>query len=429
MMSRPKQLPLFVTKASFRERDVKSVTFKGKFDYPIHRWFRLTPSFSPELVADILDHWELPVSAKVLDPFCGVGTTSLICQERGLGSCAVELNPLLYFVAKIKTTPFRNLTDLAIAAREVMTQAQRRFSTLETLDTETFLIDYHDWIPKIRNVTKWWSPLILKKLVAIRMTLTDASLPVDIANLLNLAVASILIEVSNARHNHPSLSFAKVAKNDAPVFERFQEQIEMMIRDLQSFSQARPKTLILQGNSKQLEQVLPANSVFDAVITSPPYPNRYSYARETRPQMFYLGFVQDGREVGELETEAIGGTWGKATSVLSGHFDYRSTAIEEALQGIPEQVGQHSRLMQNYVIKYFNDIEQHIESLKPFLRRGAQLAYVIGNSKFYRIVLPSDEILADIFEANGFQIISIEKMRRRNSKSGLYEAIVFAETQ
>ncbi len=428
-MSQAKQLPLLVTKASFRERDVKSVTFKGNFDYPIHRWFRLTPSFSPELVADILAHWNLPPTAKVLDPFCGVGTTPLVCQERELSSCAVELNPLLYFVAKVKTTPLRNLTDLAVAAKEVMVQAQSHFSTLKSLDTDTFLIDYHDWIPKIQNVTKWWSPLILKKLVAIRMALTNATMPVDTANLLKLTVASILIEVSNARHNHPSLSFAKVPKNDAPVFERLREQIEMMITDLQSFTQVRPKTLILQGNSKQLEQVLPTGNVFDAVITSPPYPNRYSYARETRPHMFFLGLVQDSREVGELETEAIGGTWGKATSVLSGHFDYRSTVIEEALRGIPERIGQHGHLMQNYVIKYFNDIEQHIESLKPFLRRGAQLAYVIGNSKFYKVILPSDEILADIFEANGCQIISIERMRRRNSKSGLYEAIVFAEAQ
>ena len=428
-MSQVKQLSLFVTKTTFQGRAIKSVTFKGNFDYPIHRWFRLTPSFSPELVADILEHWNLPPSAKVLDPFCGVGTTPLVCQEKGLNSCAVELNPLLYFVAKVKTTSVKNLAYLTIAAKEVTARAQSLFATFKDLNTETFLAEYHDSIPKIRNVTKWWSPLILKKIVALRITLTDTSLPVDIANLLQLAVVSILIEVSNARYNHPSLSFAKVAKDDAPVFARFLEQIEMMVHDLQSFPQIRPETLILQGNSKYLEQVLPPSSAFDAVITSPPYPNRYSYARETRPQMFYMGLVQDGSEVGELEVESIGGTWGKATSVLSDHFDYRSATVAKALRGIPERIGQHSYLMQNYVIKYFNDIEQHIESLKPFLRRGAQLAYVIGNSKFYSIVLPSDEILADIFEANGFQIVSIERMRRRNSKSGLYEAIVFMEIQ
>jgi hypothetical protein len=181
----------------------------------------------------------------------------------------------------------------------------------------------------------------------------------------------------------------------------------------------------LQGNSKHLERILPAGSPFDAVLTSPPYPNRYSYARETRPQMFYLGFVQDGREVGDLEVETIGGTWGKATSVLNDRFECRSPAVQEALRGIPERIGQHSRLMQNYVIKYFNDMEQHVESLKPFLRRGAFLAYVIGNSKFYGIELPSEEILADLFEAQGFRVVAMERMRRRNSKSGLYEAVVF----
>jgi hypothetical protein len=426
-MSQVKQLSLFGTKAGFQGRAVKSVTFKGNFDYPIHRWFRLTPSFSPELVSDILSHWSLMSGAKVLEPFCGVGTTPLVCQERGLSSCAVELNPLLYFVAKVKTTSVIDPGSLFAAAREVVAQAQGRFAEIKGLSTDTFLVEYHDSIPRIRSVLKWWSSLILKKLVTLRVALADRSLPIDIANLLQLAIASILIEVSNARHNHPSLSFAKTTKDDAPVFERFLEQVEMMAKDLQVFLQTRPETLILQGNSKYLEQVLPAGSVFDAVITSPPYPNRYSYARETRPQMFYLGLVQDGKEVGELETESIGGTWGKATSVLNDHFDYRSKTVKKALCGIPELIGQHSYLMQNYVVKYFNDIEQHIESLKSFLRRGAQIAYVIGNSKFYEIVLPSDEILADIFEAHGVQVISIERMRRRNSKSGLYEAIVFME--
>jgi len=426
-MSQAKQLPLFVTQTSFRDRDVKAVTFKGNFDYPIHRWFRLTPSFSPELVADILAHWNLPANARILDPFCGVGTTPLVCQEREMDSCAVELNPLLHFVAKVKITPISNPARLSVAAQETIAYARHLFATFKDLDTETFLVSYHNSIPRIRHVTKWWSPPIMKKLVALRMALANASLPGDVADLLQLAVVSILVEVSNARHNHPSLSFAKTAKDDAPVFERFLEQTEVMARDLQSFPQARPETLILRGNSKYLERILPPSSTFDAVITSPPYPNRYSYARETRPQMFCLNLVQDGREVGELETEAIGGTWGKATSVLDGQFDYRSATVESALRGIPERIGQRSSLMQNYVIKYFNDIEQHIESLKPLLRPGARLAYVIGNSKFYNITLPSDEILSDIFEAAGFQAVSIERMRRRNSKSGLYEAIVFME--
>jgi len=426
-MSEAKQLSLFAAGPSFSDRTVKSVTFKGNFDYPIHRWFRLTPSFSPELVADILDHWRLRRSARVLEPFCGVGTTLLVCQKRGLRSCGIEINPLLYVVARTKTTPVENTSRLSSSARRVVTRAKKLFLRLDGLPLESLSKEFADWVPKIKNVQKWWSAPILKKLVALRIALADKALDMDVVGLLQTAVVSILVEVSNAQHNHPSLSFGKKPKEDAPVFERFAEQVRMMASDLEAFPKIRPKTQVLQGNAKYLEQILPARGRFEAVITSPPYPNRYSYARETRPQMFYLGLASNGKEIGELETEAIGGTWGKATSVLSEEHTYRSQAVRKALRGIPEKVGEHSGLMQNYIVKYFNDMETHLLSLKPFLAGDARLAYVIGNSKFYGIPLPSDEILGDVFEANGFHLVSIERMRRRNCKSGLYEAVVFVE--
>jgi hypothetical protein len=424
----PRQLPLLTDHNTlFRGRAVRSVTFKGNSDYPIHRWFRLTPSFSPELVADILAHWSLRAGTSVLEPFCGVGTTPLVCQEKGLSCCAVELNPLLHFVAKVKTTPYDHPDDLPLAARQVLSLAREHLEVMQTMDAEAFQIEYHAAIPAIRNVTKWWSLPVLKKLVALRLAVTALPLPPATVDLLNLAVVGMLIEVSNARHNHPSLSFAKTPREDAPVFEQFEEQVTMMERDLVSFPRTRPEAAVLLGSSKQLEKVLPSGYFCDAVITSPPYPNRYSYARETRPQMFYLGLVKSGQEVGQLEVDAIGGTWGKATSILERDVGYRSAMVARALRGIPESVGRHGRLMQNYVIKYFNDIETHVESLVPFLRKRARLAYVIGNSKFYGVTLPSDEILADVCEAHRLRVVSIERMRRRNSKSGLYEAVVFME--
>ena len=52
-----------------------------------------------------------------------------------------------------------------------------------------------------------------------------------------------------------------------------------------------------------------------------------------------------------------------------------------------------------------------------------------GNSKFYGYPLPSDEILAAIFGHFGFRLDRIDRMRRRQSKTGLYEAVVFMERE
>jgi len=85
----------------------------------------------------------------------------------------------------------------------------------------------------------------------------------------------------------------------------------------------------------------------------------------------------------------------------------------------------NGELMANYVTKYFNNMFEHAKGISNRCRKHAQLAYVIGNSKFYDHPLPSDEILASIFEHFGFTLDGISKMRRRQSKSGLYEAVVF----
>ena len=69
-----------------------------------------------------------------------------------------------------------------------------------------------------------------------------------------------------------------------------------------------------------------------AVITSPPYPNRFSYARETRPHLFYFDFIESATAVGQLETDAIGGRGGKATSVLSAGVAPKNDVVERLLK-------------------------------------------------------------------------------------------------
>src|SRR5580698_5240577 len=90
-----RQPSLFDSEPTFTNRTTKSVTFQGKLGLPIHRWYRLTPSFSPRLAHDIADHFKLTKSDFVLDPFSGVGTVPLCMKYRGIPACSVEINPYL----------------------------------------------------------------------------------------------------------------------------------------------------------------------------------------------------------------------------------------------------------------------------------------------------------------------------------------------
>ena len=101
--------------------------------------------------------------------------------------------------------------------------------------------------------------------------------------------------------------------------------------------------------------------------------------------------------------------------------------IASLLAPYTKNIHDKGRLMAHYVTKYFNDIYEHAGEIAKVCRRQCRLAYVIGNSKFYGHPLPSDEILAAIFAHFGFRRDRIDRMRRRQSKTGLYEAVVFME--
>lgn len=199
-----------------------------------------------------------------------------------------------------------------------------------------------------------------------------------------------------------------------------------MVADLQAVAESAPADVtVFQGNSKELTKVLPERPKVSAVITSPPYPNRFSYARETRPHLFFFDFIRSANAVGQLETEAIGGTWGKATSVLARGVTPKNNLIQTLLEPYLHAIHSNGSLMAHYVVKYFNNIYDHAGQVAEVCKKQVRLAYVIGNSKFYDQPLPSDEILASIFGHFGFELERIHRMRKRQSKAGLYEAVVF----
>jgi hypothetical protein len=70
---------------------------------------------------------------------------------------------------------------------------------------------------------------------------------------------------------------------------------------------------------------------------------------------------------------------------------------------------------------------QHSEELFQVVKPGGFIHYVVGNSKFYDVVLPVESIFARLFESVGFISVSIRTIRKRTSKKELFEFVVSAQ--
>ena len=52
--------------------------------------------------------------------------------------------------------------------------------------------------------------------------------------------------------------------------------------------------------------------------------------------------------------------------------------------------------------------------------------YVVGNSKFFDVLVPVERLFAEIFELSGFRAATVTTLRKRTSKRELYEYLVSA---
>src|ERR1043166_7414599 len=69
----------------------------------IHSWYRFVWGYSDHLVAGLLEEFGIEAGERVLDPFCGTGTTLVECLKRGIRATGVDASPASLFASKVKT--------------------------------------------------------------------------------------------------------------------------------------------------------------------------------------------------------------------------------------------------------------------------------------------------------------------------------------
>lgn len=392
----------------------ESLTFKANLSLGRHGWLRLTPAYSRHLVEELVA--TLGDGDRVLDPFCGTGTTALTCAEHGIRADTVDINPFLVWLANVK---FAAYTPHQIDEARDFSASLRLVSTGRDF-----------WHPPLKDIEKWWHPRDLHALSVLFAAIQHAEVSQPARNLLFSAFCRVAIETAAVSFGHQSMSFK--VRRDAHGIVDVHEPANLkglFAKRLNEVLEAAETPLdgalarAFLGDSRHLHELLEGD--YSCVITSPPYPNRISYIRELRPYMYWLGYLRDGRQAGDLDWQAIGGTWGCATSNLARWQPDPATPV--SFGGFLDTIGrieQRSRILALYVHKYFEDCVRHFRSLTRVLARGAAAYYIVGNSKFYDVMVHTELIYAEIMRQHGFTDVRVENIRKRSSKKELFEFVV-----
>jgi len=93
---------------------------------------------------------------------------------------------------------------------------------------------------------------------------------------------------------------------------------------------------------------------------------------------------------------------------------------------IVERIAARSDVLGRYVRKYFHDIDVHVAELAAVLAPGATVHYIVGNSKFYDVLVPVERIYAALLARHGLGDVHVATIRKRSSKRELFEYVVSA---
>ncbi len=351
---------------------------------PVYRWVAYKESFSPALVREVLSHVGTP--GRLLDPFCGTGTSLLVGAERNMEVQGVELLPYAAFVARTCLEAHRTTPDqLREACSFVLSRR----------------ISHRGRFPDLPAGEWAFSSEVLTALYRLQLGVEQVDDP-RVADLCRLALLGLVEPMSFAvrdgtslRHRQPGsrTGRAGVRRSADDVRLAFADRMQQIANDVVHAPRAR-RARVIEGDARSV----PFGAA-DIAIFSPPYPNRYDYSATYQLELGF-GFCADNCQLRALRRSLL-------RSHLESPWPERRTlavpALDEFLLAMLSQrdQGDESMRVARMVCGFFEDMAVVLRRLVSSLALGAQLAIVVGTQTFNGENLPTDLLLAQLAEHAG----------------------------
>ncbi|TKJ27164.1 MAG: hypothetical protein CEE41_00025 [Hadesarchaea archaeon B3_Hades] len=383
------------------------VSYVGNKFVPFLRLYRFKEAFAFDLVRIFIKKFDLSPKDYVFDPFMGMGTTLFASMLEGIPSIGIDRLPIAVFVAK--TIPH----FLSIQKGELKSTfeilSQKVNSEKVNFNDARFALD----VPLMKLAFTKKQILELRRWKAAIDTLSDP----QVRDIFMLLFFSILEESSYTSKDGQFLRLKKdktLAKPGEALVRKL-VQAEEDINRVQDLCKKNPKELplpqVFSSDTRDL-----SNIHFErpptAIITSPPYPNRYDYTRSYCLELC-SHFVKNFEELRALRF-----------SMLRSHIESKVSKEEKSPHPVIQEVVEalNAKELNNpripyMLIGYFNDMQRAIEQWSSILAQEAQVAVVVDNVRFEGELVPVDLVFSEIAENVGFEVKEIIISRYKGNSS------------
>lgn len=396
------------------------VSFQANKSRPVYRWYKYKEGYSAGLMEYLFAKYHI-LSGRILDPFAGSGTSLFVASDLGLDADGIELLPI---GQQIITT--RQVIEAQIMQDDLV-ELQRWTQACDWKCSEDRI-----GVPELR-ITRGAYPdhtrdLIERYLGAIQHE------PPAVQTILRFALLCVLEEISFTRKDGQYLRWDHRSgrKQGNRPFDKgeifdFEEAIARKLGDIVADLALTPlqpslfqnghgehgEIRLLSGSCLEIMPHLDAER-YDAIVTSPPYCNRYDYTRTYALELALLGV--DEQELSKLRQAMLSCTVENRTKDLLTMNPSWQAAVDaadsqELLQAILAYLDHQRKIgvlnnngIPRMVRGYFYEMACVIAESAKVLKAGAPLIMVNDNVRYAGASISVDMILSALAERLGFVV-------------------------
>lgn len=414
------------------------VTFDDSKTSPIHRWYPFKEGYSPKLISTLHKKGILPNKRnglRLLDPFCGFGTTLLssqLIQEPISVTTAigVERNPAIFFIANAKLNWHKYRTRIIKALLEKLKlphRGRRHHYSVPQLSTFSVVRP---------NGKRAFYEKQLQDLLFYREWITSTCFGEPEFDFFMLAWTAIVGRASNTRKDGRALRLLNVS--DSPnVKELLIEQCELMLEDISVLKRKVRKvetlTQVTLGDGRSLPF---KSSSFSALCYSPPYLNNIDYSEVYKLELWLRGDITNQQQFQSLRLSTFRShpsiTFPK-TSICDNLPS--TTWIRRLKSGLLNSLpkDRYQVMRESLLSGYIDDTIKALKEQYRVVAPRSPIICIVGNSLHGGKANPTVPVCTDLLIAAAAQAVGLgidhlqiaRQLPRRDNKNGwLRETII-----
>jgi len=341
----------------------------------------------PQIGIELFKELEIK-SGKLLDPYCGSGSSFTVGLDRGLTEMyGFDINPLAVLISRAKFTK--------VDIEKVKSIRQRlRNRVYEFIKIEENLKRVE--IPQHYNIDFWFSKVVLQNLSVLKHFVDK--IQVDIRRLFLVPLSETIRECSYTRNHEFKLYRIKpeeMLQFNPDVFGVYFDKLNKVIDIYEKYYLPKINGAKIDISYSKFPK---KENEFDIVLTSPPYGDSFTTVAYGQFSMFsnqWFG-VKYARQIDNM---LMGGSPVKDI--------YPNSIITDYINNISKQ----SRRRALEVSAFYYDLDKSIKDVAKSVKKKGKVIYIVGNRRVKDIQLPTDQFVAEKFEDYGFRhVLTYERL-------------------